>query len=82
MKVTEFGFSPLPYYLVNYKVRIPKPYKPRNLRDKKRHDMHMRKLLNRKSKMTIKVDYSQSIIDNKEIYDDFIREYGVSPFKR
>lgn len=82
MKVTEFGFLPLPYYLVNYKVRIPKPYKPRNLRDKKRHDMHMRKLLNRKSKMTIKVDYSKSIIGNKKIYDDFIREYGVSPFKR
>ena len=82
MRVTEFGFSPLPYHVVNYKVRIHKPYKPRNLRDKKRHDMHMRKLLNRKSKMTIKVDYSKSIIGNKKIYDDFIREYGVSPFKR
>lgn len=44
--------------------------------------MYMRKLLNRKSKMTIKVDYSKSIIGNKEIYDDFIREYGVNPFKR
>ena len=35
--------------------------------------MYMRKLLNRKSKMTIKVDYSESIIGNKKIYDDFIR---------
>lgn len=82
MRVTKFGFSPLPYHVVNYKVRIPKPYKPQNLRDKKRHDMYMRKLLNRMSKMTIKVDYSQSIIGNNKICDDFIREYGVNPFKR
>ena len=82
MRVTEFGFSPLPYHIINYKVKIPKPYKPRNLGDKKRHDLYMRKQLNRVSKMTIKVDYSQSIIDNKKICDDFIREYGVDPFTR
>ena len=78
----EFGFTPCPYHVINCKVKIPKPYKPRNLHDKKRHDMYMRKLLNRKSKMTIKVHYSKSTIGNKEIYDDFIREYGVNPFKR
>ena len=82
METIEFGFTPCPYHVINCKVKIPKPYKPRNLHDKKRHDMYMRKLLNRKSKMTIKVDYSQSIIDNKEIYDDFIREYGDNFFKK
>lgn len=78
----NFGFSPIPYHVINYKVKIPKPYKPRNLRDKKKHDIYMRKISKRKNTMTIKVDYTQSQISNKKAYDDFIREYGVNPFTR
>lgn len=77
----KFGFLPLSYHVINYKVKIPKPYKPRNLRDKKRRDLYNKRLLSHYKKIVIKVDYSHSILNNK-IYDDFTRRYGTYLFKR
>ena len=79
--MTNFGFLSLSYHTINYKIKILKPYKPKNLHDKKKYDIYKQKLLNNYKKIVIKVNYSDSILGNK-IYNDFTKRYGTYLFKR